>query len=63
MKRLIKNNAVEIRNHIIPTTPVYNPLGKGNLNQDEFSTTDNKSYTKMMNEKHKSQHWTNDKGE
>ena len=58
MKRLI-NNSMNVRDHIIPTTPIYNPLGSGNRDVDEFTETDNKSYTKMINEKHKEKYWEN----
>lgn len=61
MKRLInKNNSIETREYIIPTTPIYNPLGEGNLNEDEFLATDNKSYTKMINKEHKEHYWRNE---
>lgn len=53
MKRLIKKNYsdqdLDGRSHILPTSPLYNPLGKGEENS-EFAETDNKSYTKMFNE-------------
>lgn len=58
MKRL-KKNSIEIQDHVIPTTPIYNPLGKGEDNS-EFKETDDKSYEKMMNEQHKEKYWKNE---
>lgn len=62
LKRLIKKSIVEIREYVIPTTPVYNPLGEGNTNpdpNDPFLETDKKSYQNMINKKHKEQYWEN----
>lgn len=49
MKRLIKKENMETREYLIPITPIYNPMGKGE-NESEFSKTDNKSYQKMLNQ-------------
>lgn len=61
MKRLIKNN-LYTQEFIIPTTPIYNPLGNGNLNEtsdDPFINSDKKSYQNMINKKHEDKHWKN----
>ena len=61
MKRLIqKESNVPLREFVIPTTPIYNPLGKGE-DTSEFKETDNKSYQKMLNLKHKEKYWKNEK--
>ena len=54
----VKSRYEDVRQHVIPTTPIYNPLGNGDKNS-EFNETDNKSYEKMMNEKHKKNFWKN----
>ena len=58
MKRLIKKNTIQTREFIIPTTPIYNPLGKGDPN-GEFKNIDDKSYQKIMNEEHEKKYWKN----
>lgn len=53
--RLRKNikSAIEMREYVIPTTPLYNPLGTGE-SDSEFKDTDSKSYQQMFNFKRKS---------
>jgi len=50
MKSRLKKNvaAAEMREHVIPTTPLYNPLGTGE-DDSEFKDTDHKSYEQMFN--------------
>lgn len=60
MKRLIKKS-IETRQYIIPTSPIYNPLGEGNLDpNDPFANTDKKSYQNMINNEHKKKYWENE---
>lgn len=49
MKRLIRKNNVKMRKFVIPTTPLYNPMGKGDYNS-EFKEIDKKSYQQWFNQ-------------
>jgi len=46
--RLRKNAAAEIQEHILLTSPLYNPLGKGE-DDSEFKDSDAKSYEQWFN--------------
>lgn len=44
----LKKKAAEMREHVIPTAPLYNPLGAGE-SDSEFKDTDCKSYEQWFN--------------
>lgn len=44
----LKRKATDTREYIIPTAPLYNPLGTGE-DDSEFKNTDSKSYQQWFN--------------
>jgi hypothetical protein len=48
MKRLIRKSNIETREYVFLTSPLYNPLGKGE-DDSEFKDSDSKSYEQWFN--------------